>query len=76
MPFLTHFKEIEMIVLKEVVRYSIPLYFEAAYLDTSRYTVRRQGPNLILEFPVKEKCITPIETNAEKGRETVSRTLS
>jgi hypothetical protein len=76
MPFLTHFKEIEMLVLKGVVRYSIPIYFEAAYLDTSRHIFRRQGSNLILEFPVKEKCITGVETNAEKGREAVSRTLS
>ena len=76
MPFLTHFKEIQMTVLKEVVRYSIPLYFEAAYLDTSKYVVRKEGPNLVLECAVKEKCITNVETNAAQGREAVSRTLS
>ena len=76
MPFLTHFKEIQMTVLKEVVRYSIPLYFEAPYLDASKYTVRKEGPNLVLECAVKEKCITNVEPNAAQGRETVSRTLS
>ena len=76
MPFLTHFKEIEMNVLKGIVRYTIPLYFEAPYLDTSKYTLRKEGPNLVLECAVKEKCITNIETNAAQGREAVSRTLS
>jgi hypothetical protein len=76
MPFLTHFKEIEMLVLKGIVRYSIPIYFESPYLDTSKHIFRRDGENLILEFAIKEKCIMNVETNAEKGREVVSRTLS
>jgi hypothetical protein len=76
MPFLTHFKEIEMTVLKGIVRYSIPVYFETAYLDTSKHIFRREGSNLILEFPVKEKCIMNIELDATQGREAVSRTLS
>jgi hypothetical protein len=76
MPFLTHFKEIEMTVLKGIVRYSIPLYFETAYLDTSKHIFRREGFNLILEFPVKEKCIMNIEPNAAQGREVEPRTLS
>jgi hypothetical protein len=75
MPFLQHFKEIQMIVLKEVVQYRIPLYFERHYTDLSKHVLRIENDNIVIEFPVKEKCQTNIE-NAKEGREVESRTLS
>jgi hypothetical protein len=70
MALLKQFKEIEMLVLKEIVKYTIPMYFETNYIDFSKFHVRRENDNLILEVSVKEKYNTNVEPDAEKGRET------
>jgi exonuclease VII small subunit len=71
MPFLQHFKEIQLIVLKEVVQYRIPVYFERPYVNFAKYVMRIENGDIVLEFPVKENCKTFVE-NAEERREAKS----
>ena len=71
MPFLQHFKEIQMLVLKEVVQYRIPVYFERPYVNFAKYAMRIEGGDIVLEFPIKEKCKTFVE-NAEERRKAES----
>ena len=61
MPFLQHLKEIQMLVLKEVVQYRIPIYFESRYVDFSKHILRLEKDEIVLEFLIKEKCNAELE---------------
>ena len=73
---LRHFKEVTMIMMKDKVVFSIPMYFEYKYIIAKNPVVLIKGHELILELPVKENIYERVEpTCLVKGRNSVPNTL-
>jgi hypothetical protein len=68
---IKHFRDISVLVLKEVVSYAIPLGMEAKSLDISKYSISVRGDELILEIAVKENSNSMLEQDAPQRREVI-----